>query len=92
MNSKQKQLAITAFLRKEGRVQAVRHQQKYTDCCHNVIQSLAEDLGYRKMCTKWVPRQMTSDLKEKIALVCSVLLVAFDPSEETSFLRFGNRG
>lgn len=49
---------------------------------YTAIQKMVEDLGYQKVCAKWVPRQLTPDLKERRVKVCSELLEAFEANED----------
>lgn len=48
-------------------------------------QSMVEELGYRKVCAKWVPKQLTQDLKERRMEVCAELLEMYEAQGEEFF-------
>jgi histone-lysine N-methyltransferase SETMAR len=73
---------VDELIREERRVTR-REFAAQLDCGHNAMQKMLEDLGYRKVCAKWVPRQLTPELKERVVKVCSDLLEAFDANEDT---------
>lgn len=75
---------VDELIRADRRV-TIRELAAQLDCGHNAIQKMVEDLGYRKVCAKWVPRQLTPDLKERRVEVCSDLLEAFEANEDTFF-------
>jgi len=41
---------------------------------HNAAQNIISDLGYSKVCARWVPRQLTNELKRSRQEVCTELL------------------
>ena len=41
---------------------------------HNAAQNIISDLGYSKVCARWVPRQLTDELKRSRQEVCTELL------------------
>ena len=52
-------------------------------CSHNALQKMLEDFRYRKVRAKWVPRQLTPDLKGRRVEVRYDLLEAFEDNEDT---------
>jgi hypothetical protein len=44
---------------------------------------VAEELHYRKICTRWIPRCLTPEIKERRRDVCSVLLTWYKQEGET---------
>ena len=75
---------VDELIRADRRV-TIRELAAQLDCGHNALQKMVEDFGYRKVCAKWVPRQLTPDLKERRVEVCSDLLEAFEANEDTFF-------
>lgn len=48
-------------------------------------QAMLVDMGYRKVCAKWVPKQLTPDLKNRRVEVCTELLEAYDTEGDGLF-------
>ncbi len=55
---------VDKLIRAERRV-TIRELSAQLNCDHIAIQEMVKDLRYRKVCAKWVPRQLTPDLKER---------------------------
>lgn len=53
---------------------------------HAVDEIIHDHLGFKKVCARWIPRQLTSDLKENRMDVCQDLFQQYD-SEGDDFLR-----
>jgi transposase len=49
------------------------------------VQAMIENLGYHKVCTKWVPRQLTPDLRHIRVEVCQELILMFEVQKDTFF-------
>lgn len=49
------------------------------------VQTMITELDYRKVCAKWVPRQLTPDLKERRVDVCTELLEAYETNGDRFF-------
>lgn len=61
-----------------GRHVTIHELAVQMNCDHNAIHKMVEGLGYWKVCAKWVPQQVTPDLKERRGRmgVCSAVLEA----------------
>jgi hypothetical protein len=55
---------------------------------HNIIR---EELHYRKICARWIPRCLTLEIKEQRWDVCSVLLAWYEKEGETFLKRIITR-
>jgi transposase len=49
------------------------------------VQAMIENLGYHKVCAKWVPRQLTPDLRHIRVEGCQELLIMFEVQKDTFF-------
>jgi histone-lysine N-methyltransferase SETMAR len=49
----------------------------------SAVQRIINDLGYRKVCARWVPRQLTDELKRRRLDICKELLVRYQSEGDT---------
>src|ERR1700761_8057826 len=61
---------VDQLIRTDRRV-TIRELAAQLDVGHDIIQQIVDDLEYRKLTAKWVPRQLTSALKKRRVEVCS---------------------
>jgi hypothetical protein len=53
--------------------------------------TIGEELHYKKICARWIPRCLTPDIKERRQDVCSVLLAQYEQEGETFLKRIITR-
>ena len=54
---------------------------------HNAVQEMIESLGYRKVCSRWVPRLLTKDHKGQRKAITSELLQRYRHERDDFLLR-----
>lgn len=75
---------IDEIIRNDRRVTVVDIIQTIGIGSH-AVQSIIAELGYRKVCARWVPRQLTDELKQTRLDVCTQLLQRYQ-SEGNAFM------
>jgi histone-lysine N-methyltransferase SETMAR len=64
---------VDELIRSDRRV-TVREIVEKIETGHNAVQNIISELGYSKVCARWVPRQLTDELKQSRRDVCAELL------------------
>ena len=64
---------VDEMIRSDRRV-TIRDIVDVIETGHNAVQNLISELGYTKVCARWVPRQLTDQLKQSRLDICKQMM------------------
>ena len=75
---------VDELIRQDRRI-IIQEIADAVDVSYGSANSMVDSLGYHKVCAKWVPRQLTPDIRQRRVEVCAELLEQHEAQGQAFF-------